>query len=161
MIKTGKIFAFIFITGLLFVLPAAAQGDSRPEWTKENLQTMYMEHLRAEGYLPSIDEDGDIMFKVSGNNYYIIIDENDLQFFQIYRGLSLGSIETDAAINAANYSNRHSKVAKVWISSDGRSVSINTELLLDDPQDFVPVFTRALSVIRNAERNFFSQIQPL
>jgi hypothetical protein len=159
--KTGKISAVIFILGLLFVFPAAAQDDSLPEWTKENLQTMYMEHLRAEGYLPSIDEDGDIIFKVSGDNYYIIIYEDDLQFFQIYRGLSLGPIDTEAAINAANYSNRHSKVAKVWISSDGRSVSINTELLLDDPQNFAPVFSRALSVIRNAERNFFSQIQPL
>jgi hypothetical protein len=159
--KTGKILAFIFVLGLLFAFPVTAQDNSRPEWTKENLQAMYMEHLRAEGYLPSIDEDGDIIFKVSGDNYYIIIYENDLQFFQIYRGLSLGPIETEAAINAANYSNRHSKVAKVWISSDGRSVSINTELLLDDPHNFAPVFSRALSVIRNAERNFFSQIQPL
>jgi hypothetical protein len=159
--KTGKILTAVFILGLLFVFSAAAQDDSRPEWTKENLQTMYMEHLRAEGYLPSVDEDGDILFKVSGDNYYIIIYENDLQFFQIYRGIGLGSIETETAINAANYSDRHSKVAKVWVSSDGTSVSINTELLLDDPQDFANVFSRALSVIRNAERNFFSQIESL
>jgi hypothetical protein len=162
--KTGKILTGIVILGLLFVFPMAAQDDSIPEWTKENLQTMYMEHLRAEGYLPMIDDSddrGDIIFKVSGENYYIMLNADDLQFFQIYKGVSLGPIETEAAINAANYSNRHSKVAKVWVSSDGSSVSINTELLLDDPHDFAPVFSRALSVIRNAERNFFSQIESL
>jgi hypothetical protein len=159
--KTGKILTAIFIIGLLFVLPVTAQEDSRTEWTKENLQDMYMQYLRTEGYLPSVDEDGDIIFKVSGANYYIIIDENDLQFFQIYRGLKLPAVDAEAAINAANFSNRHSKVAKVWISSDGSSVSINTELLLGNPNDFASVFTRALSVIRNAERNFFSQIESL
>jgi hypothetical protein len=142
----------------------SAPNNSRPGWTKENLQAMYMEHLRAEGYLPMIDDSddrGDIIFKVSGENYYIMLNADDLQFFQIYKGVSLGPIEAEAAINAANYSNRHSKVAKVWISSDGKSVSINTELLLDNPQDFANVFSRALAVIRNAEKNFFSQIQPL
>jgi len=42
-----------------------------------------MEYLRQEGYMPSIDDDGDIIFKVAGNSYFIIIDENALQFFQI------------------------------------------------------------------------------
>jgi hypothetical protein len=155
MTKIGKIFLAVIIFGVLFIFPAAAQE----RWTRADLQNLYMGYLRQEGYLPAIDEDGDIMFRVSGGSYFIIIDENDLQFFHIYMGFSLGAISAEDAINAANYSNRHSKVAKVSISSDGRIANITAELLLNNPRDFTPVFSRALSLIRNAEINFFSQLR--
>ena len=149
--KTGIIFAFIMI---VFIFPVSAQEG----WTKADLQSIYMEHLRQEGYLPSIDDDGDILFKVSGDNYFIIINDDDIQFFQIYMGFSLGSISAQDALGAANISNRRSKVAKVAISSDGKIASITAELLLENPDGFVPVFSRALSLMRNAERNFMAQL---
>jgi len=158
--KNRIIITFILIFGLFFVLPAFSQ-TAEIEWTREDLQSVYMEHLRTEGYMPSVDVDGDIQFKVSGDNYFIIVDENDLQFFQIYTGFSLGIISREDALNAANSANRLSKVAKVSISSDESLriiVSITAELLLDDPVDFIPIFTRALSLIRNAENNFIRQL---
>lgn len=145
------------IMGAFFAFSAFAQG----EWTKPDLQSIYTEHLRQEGYLPSIDMDGDIQFKVSGDNYFIIIDESDVQFFQIYMGFSLGSITADEAFLAANYSNRRSKVAKTTISSDGNIASITVELILNDPRDFMPVFSRALSLIRNAENIFRSHLREM
>ncbi|MCL2758603.1 MAG: hypothetical protein FWD22_00090 [Treponema sp.] len=157
MSKFGKFILVAFILGGMFVFPAAAQQ----EWTRADLQSIYMEYLRQEGYFPSIDIDGDIQFKVSGDSYFIIIDENDLQFFQIYMGFSLGSISAEDALNAANYSNRRSKVVKVALSSDRRVASITAELLLEDPRDFIPVFSRAISLMRNAENNFMAQLKPL
>ena len=91
-------------------------------------------------------------------NYFIIINDDDIQFFQIYMGFSLGSISAQDALGAANISNRRSKVAKVAISSDGKIASITAELLLENPDGFVPVFSRALSLMRNAERNFMAQL---
>ena len=157
MAKICKILSIFIIIGCFFILPAAAQSG----WTRADLQSIYMEHLRLEGYVPSIDTDGDIQFKVSGDNFFIIIDENDLQFFQIYTGFSLGSVSAENALNAANFSNRRSKVAKVAISSDGRIVSITAELLLSDPLDFAPVFSRSLSLMRNAENNFLTYLKDL
>jgi hypothetical protein len=160
MVKTGKIFPAVLIIGVFFVLPAAAQQQQpQQEWTRSELQNIYIDYLRQEGYLPSIDADGDILFKVSGNSYFIIVDENDLQFFQIYMGFSLGAVSTEDALNAANYSNRRSKVAKVSISSDGRVANITAELLLNNPRDFMPVLSRALSLMRNAENNFITQLR--
>jgi len=155
MVKMGKILAVIMILGGVFIFPATAET----EWsqTRIDLQGIYMPHLREMGYLPSVDDDGDIQFKVSGVNYFIIIDEEDLQFFQVYMGFSLGDITREAAVNAANEANRKSKVAKVSISlpeSERVVVSITVELLLNDRWDFAPVFSRALSLIRNAENNF-------
>lgn len=153
----GKILAALVILGVFFVFPVTAQS----EWTKADLQSIYMEHLRQEGYLPSIDADGDVQFKVSGDSYFIIIDENDLQFFQIYMGFNLGSIAEDDAFLAANYANRRSKVAKTSISADGRVASITVELVLNDPRDFMPVFARSLSLIRNAENIFRSHVREI
>ena len=155
MVKMGKILVIALVFGAFFVFPVAAQS----EWTKADLQSIYVEHLREEGYLPSVDIDGDIQFKVSGDNYFIIIDESDVQFFQIYMGFSLGSINVEDAFLAANYSNRRSKVAKTSISSDGNVASITVELILNEPTDFAPVFARALSLIRNAENIFRSHIR--
>jgi hypothetical protein len=155
MAKIGKILLAILILGGIFVFPAASQ----PRWTKADLQSTYVEYLKQEGYVPTIDIDGDIQFKVAGDSYFIIVDENDLQFFQVYMGFSLGAISPQDALNAANYSNRRSKVVKVALSSDGKIVSITAELLLNDPKDFIPVFSRAISLIRNAETNFMTQLR--
>jgi hypothetical protein len=155
MTKIGKIFLAIFILGGIFVFPAASQQ----EWTREDLQSVYMEYLRQEGYMPSIDDDGDILFKVAGNSYFIIIDETDLQFFQIYMGFKMETLSPEIALNAVNYSNRSSKVVKVAFSPDRKIISITAELLLNDPKDFIPVFSRAISLIQNAENNFISQIR--
>jgi len=152
--KTCKILAILMVLGGILISPAISQEG----WTRADLQSIYMEHLRQEGYLPSIDDDGDIHFKVSGDNYFIIINDDDLQFFQVYTGFHLGDITPEDALNAANISNRRSKVAKVAISSDGKIASITAELLLENPIGFIPVFSRALSLMRNAERNFMAQI---
>jgi len=153
--KFAQIFSIVLIFGVFLVFPAAAQAGL----TKADLQSIYLGFLREEGYLPSVDADGDILFKVSGNNYFIIVDENDPQFFRIYTGVSLGAFSAEAALNAANYSNMRSKVAKVYIASDGRSAAINTELLLSDPQNFKPVLARALSLMRLAESIFFTRLR--
>jgi len=83
MSKLGKILIAILIFGGIFVFPAASQQ----QWTKEDLQNTYMEYLRQEGYVPTIDADGDIQFKVAGDVYFIIINETDLQFFSDLYGI--------------------------------------------------------------------------
>jgi len=153
MSKVGKILIAVLVLGGIFVFPAVSQ-----EWTKENLQNAYMEYLRQEGYLPTIDGDGDIQFKVAGDTYFIIVDDRDLQFFQVYTGFKMDTVSQDAALNAANSSNRSSKVVKVAFSPDRKVVSLTAELLLNDPKDFIPVFKRAISLIINAENNFMAQL---
>ena len=113
MSKVGKILIAVLVLGGIFVFPAVSQ-----EWTKRDLQNAYMDYLRQEGYVPSIDTDGDIQFKVAGDTYYIIVDDRDLQFFQVYTGFKMDTVSQDAALSAANSSNRSSKVVKVAFSPD-------------------------------------------
>ena len=161
MSKFTQIFTAILIFGVFFAFPAPALDN---EVTKADLQNMYIQSLREVGFLP-IDEpdvDGDIRFMFSGRHYYIIINEKEPMFFRIYRGVSLGAFSSDAAITAANELNMSSMIAKFYISSDGRSVAINTELLLTilpNSQDMRTVLTRALNLMRFAEDRFFSQLE--
>jgi len=158
MAKMSKILVIFILLGVFILFPAVAQNAA---WTKADLQIVYMEQLREEGYVPYVDTDGDIEFKVSGDTYFIIVDDKDIEFFQIYRGFSLGSITRNEALDIANESNRISKVAKVSISSPESErliISITAELLVEEPKGFIPVFNRAISLIRNAENNFKRQL---
>ena len=133
---------------------------------REALQDIYMETLTVEGYRPEIDNDGDIQFRVLGSNYFIIIDETDLQFFQIYTGFWLDDMTMEDAYDKVNYANRRSKVAKISLSTneeepDRLIVSITAELLVDNPEDFAQVFTRAISLLANAKSIFQAQLAKL
>ncbi|WP_461256185.1 hypothetical protein [Treponema sp. R80B11-R83G3] len=155
MAKIGKIFLAIFIFGGIFVFPAVSQQQV----TREGLQDIYMKYLQQEGYTPEKDNEGDIKFKISGDTYYIIVDEEDIQFFQIYMGFKMKDISPENALTAANNSNRISKVVKVTFSPAREVVSITAELLLNEPNDFIPVFSRAISLIQNAEYNFMTELK--
>jgi hypothetical protein len=173
MLKMLKVLAII----LVFSIPLSAQDNFSFHSglnevsliTRSALQSMYMEYLTREGFRPEIDADGDIQFRILGNNYFIIIDENDLQFFQIYTGFfldSMMSIDIEEALELVNITNRRSKVAKISISnpensdslSDRLVVSITAELLLNEPQDFRLIFPRAISLLTNAKNLFQMQL---
>jgi len=162
MTKIGKIVLSILVLGGIFIFSAAAQET----WTREELQDIYVEHLIAEGFRPEVDFDGDIQFKVLGSSYFIIIDDNDLNFFQLYTGFWLDDMAMEDAYDLVNFANRRSKVAKISLSaSENESnrliVSITAELLIDHPEDFVFVFNRALSLLANAKSIFQSQLAKL
>ena len=42
------------------------------QYTKSDI----MSYLRNEGYAPSYDSDGDVMFKINGNVYYALVRDN-------------------------------------------------------------------------------------
>jgi len=161
MAKMGKILAVIMILSAFIVLPAAAQSER----DKYDLHSMYLNILRENGYEAEVDltdNRKDIMFYCKyGDRYFIIIDENDLEFFQIYTGFYMTTITREQAIIMANEANRVSKVVKVTVSAPGSEriiISITAELLLEDPEDFINILTRALSLMRNADNNFKKQL---
>jgi hypothetical protein len=60
-----------------------------------------------------------------------------------------------------NIANRNSKVAKFSLSArdDRLIVSITAELLVPNPEDFAPIFERAISLLTNARNVFQAQLQ--
>jgi hypothetical protein len=151
--NTGKIFLLAFIMGILFVLPASAQK------TKKEFQKMYMTYLTKLKYNPSVDEDGDIMFKVEGFTHYIIVDEKEPQLFVLLRVVNIEKYPAQKCLEAANYANRTSDGGMVYISKDGRSVVVSLVTIVLKPTDWQKVFEKAMDLLTDIEVNFFSQLK--
>jgi hypothetical protein len=124
--------------------------------TARELQDMYMDYLREEGYVPSVDSDGDIAFKVEGGSYYIIVDEDDPTYFIILYP-NFWEIESEEeralASDVIMYVNDTTKVAKIYITS-WDDTSIEAGIFLNTAEDFVHHFPRMMTVMRLARQKF-------
>jgi hypothetical protein len=126
--------------------------------TKSELQEMYMTYLRAEGYSPSVDSDGDILFKSEGRNYYIIVDDEDLEYFCLLYP-NFWEIESESERRTASAAimdaNRTTKVAKAYITSRD-DTCVEAGIYLNTPQDFKRHFSRMLDAIQVVRRKFIN-----
>ena len=151
--NTGKIFLLALIIGIMFVLPASAQK------TRSDFQKMYMTYLNKQGYNPKIDEDGDVLFKIKGDSYFIIVNEKDPQLFEIICVINMENTPMQKSLEAANYANRNSDCACVYISKDGKFAIITVITLLIKPADWQKLFPRIIDLIDDTEGTFASQLR--
>jgi hypothetical protein len=111
-----------------------------------------MAYLQEEGYSPSIDDDGDVWFRVQGKNYYIIIDARDAEHFMIlYPNFWLADTtrKRQQATLAASYATAKTKVARAYLGTNNY-VSATSEVFLNDSEDYRYVFPRMLRSITTA-----------
>ncbi|MEJ5223558.1 MAG: hypothetical protein WHV44_03810 [Anaerolineales bacterium] len=120
-----------------------------------------MDYLIAEGYRPTIDSDGDVVFKHEGRTYYIEIDTNDEQFFRIVFP-NFWSVESEEelarVILAANYATMKTKVAKVYLRSDSKDTVASVEMFFGRPEHFKEGFRRAMSALQAGVNNFIEKV---
>lgn len=147
---------------LLWIGAVGAQEDKSDDLTKEQLQSLYTEYLTAEGYRPEIDSDGDVSFKREGRTYFIdaTAAEKDQKFFRVALP-NIFPIENDAmrskVLAAADYANAKLKVCKVYTVKD--NVWLSVELFVDSPDDFKPVFARAMSTFDLTVLTFLEKVR--
>jgi hypothetical protein len=127
------------------------------QMTTSQLQAMYSNYLREEGYQPSIDSDGDVLFKAEGRTFWIDVNERDLESFRIVYS-NFWEIESLAeklkVYEVVNYINRTTKVAKVFINSREDDVSVDANILIKNPEDFKLHFKRMVDVLLYVIREF-------
>lgn len=123
--------------------------------TKSERAQTYSEYLRNEGYAPSIDQDGDVKFKKEGGTYYILISEQDQEFFRLVFP-SFWPIESEAERKKAEMSalkaTTDTKVAKIFLVKDNVWGAI--ELFCASPDHVKAVFPRCLSALKVAVETF-------
>ncbi|MCL2181709.1 MAG: hypothetical protein FWB83_11360, partial [Treponema sp.] len=104
--------------------------------SKAQLQNMYVNYLRGEGYSPTIDSDGDVNFTAQSQRFYINVMENDLQSFQIVMTnfLDIGSASNRLrALEAASAVTRTRPVTRLYLTSSGR-IAIDSFIFLARPE---------------------------
>ncbi len=144
--------AFIMIC-ILGMSPAVhAEG-----LTKAERIAIYKDYMDAEGYRSRIDQDGDLEFKLDGFTYFIIVQEDDPEYFRIALP-NIWPIESEQerleVFAAANKATADTKVCKVFAMED--NVWISVELFVPDQDAAKAVFRRSLSTIKTAMDEFVS-----
>lgn len=129
---------------------------------RDRRQIIYMDFLRQEGYVPSLDKDNDITFKQDGNTFYVYIGKSDPSYVSVMR-LNVWAIRSDAerrkAADAASYACRRTKSAKAYIDgSKDQFVSFATEIYFENPNDFGILCKRMINAVNSAVNNFESQL---
>lgn len=70
---------------LIFLLPIALLTFAQKQFNESqlNLRSNIEMFLREEGFMPTLDKDGDIQFKKEGETYYVIVNSNDTSPFYV------------------------------------------------------------------------------
>jgi hypothetical protein len=121
---------------------------------KSELQAMYVNFLREEGYRPEVDKDGDIVFKYEGGTYIVFVD-----FRIVYPNFyHIGDeVERQKVLRAADYATGSTKVGKVFTVRD--RVWGSVELLFSSKEEFRGVFGRAMRILRTAVMSFVEKMR--
>jgi hypothetical protein len=150
--RSNALHTFLRLTLSLSLFMALSMGalaqKGGKEMTKKDIQKMYMDYLKAEGYIPEIDEDGDVRFKREGKTYFISADSTDLECFRLVLA-NIWEIESeeerDKVRLAMNVCNADAKVAKAYMVRDNVWVAIET--FIAKPEDFKAIFKRSISAL--------------
>ncbi|MEN8220285.1 MAG: hypothetical protein ABFS56_28825 [Pseudomonadota bacterium] len=127
---------------------------------EDSLQKRYISYLIEEGYKPTMDEYGDVEFKYEGEQYIILVSENDPEFFRIVLP-NIWFIESkkerQKALVAADYATAEIKVAKVLVVGD--QVWVSLELFISKPEQFKGIFKRSMSALQAATKAFVEKMR--
>ena len=136
-----------------------SEGEGGSGGSKSDL---YNDFLRSEGYITEVDEDGDITFKMEGGTYFLFAQEEDREYFTVLFP-NFWPIESEdertAAYIACCDATAETKGAKVYPMGDNICASI--ELFFGQPDDFKPVFTRAMSTVQAVVAKFAEKMREL
>lgn len=118
------------------------------------------EFLREEGYVPKIDDDGDLAFKMEGKTFFVIFDEADQSFVRIVHPnfWSIDDEDERSRVEQASLkATAETKVAKVFPIEDDTWASI--ELFSSSIENTKRVFPRALRALSAAISSFLKEMR--
>jgi hypothetical protein len=126
--------------------------------TPESLQALrkgVLDFLANDGFRPSINSDGEIMFHFEGKICYLQTNADDAEYMRIiivnFRPVA-GAGDLARVTAAAQDATAGMKVVKIF-TLDGDTWCV-AEFLLPEPARFTDVFPRTLSAMRAALRTF-------
>jgi len=132
---------------LLFALSALSCFADEPTAPRSAANIAFRDSvvslLKDEGVVPSVNENGDILFEKMGRHFLVFIMNDAAPFFvQISNGLLSDDIDDQVALlKAVNYVNLNCNCVKCSIEEDG-VLQISVESYYDTPQVIKDNFKR-------------------
>ena len=101
---------FVAIIGLGAVAEDDVTGNAR------SMRTQIVNYIRNEGYNPSVDDDGDIMFRYEGDNYYIQCQNyGDEVYVRTFSDMSTDESPINRVRRAADFGQNEYKFVRVLV----------------------------------------------
>jgi hypothetical protein len=127
---------------------------------KAGMAKVIADFLKQEGYMPNVDNDSILHFKIEGKTYLIVPNEGDDEYFCMIFP-NFWPIESEAertkAYLASAKATMDTKVAKVYPFGDNLVASV--ELFVKPFDSFKPLFTRSMNALKAVVDNFISNMR--
>ena len=142
--KTFFLFAFLLVSTVLF-----AQSKPLPQAAIDYRAAMKT-FIQSEGFSPTIDDAGDLVFKREGVSFWITFRDEDPVYIEFHRaGLDGEGVDIAALHLACNDLNYGRRCVKAVIDDDG-DVALTVEFYSTLPADFKTTFYRYISALSSA-----------
>lgn len=119
----------------------------------------YMAFLADEGFRPTLDADGDVVFKVEGYMYYISIEEDEEFFRLIFPNFWPLETEVERTRAEAIALRLTSRMKVVKVLPTERGVLATIEMFSPTPDSVFPIFQRSIQAIQGAVRAFVEEMR--
>lgn len=136
--------AYLLLLALFAALAAYAGDNTGKALT---VRSGIKSYLQSQGYVPSIDSDNDITFKVEGRNYYITCDNyDDGVYVNFYSLLGTEGSPASAVRRAAAEAQKSLKYLRIDMY-DNR-IAMKVVGYVDSSWEFTRMFSNYLDVLQ-------------
>lgn len=150
----------IIIIFLICIMPTSLWGSGQDSSNRKE----YFLFLKDEGFSPTLDNEGDIIFVIDQQQYYLLVyDEEPPLYVQIQNsGIKLEESEfsnPEIVLKVINTVNNHQRVAKLVVV-DG-ILYCRAELLLQNAMSLRYIFYRSMKYVNESMLEFKSEYNKL
>ncbi|MBQ4279237.1 MAG: YbjN domain-containing protein [Rikenellaceae bacterium] len=148
------------LTLLMALAAAVACGQS-------SARDEIVAYLQAEGYVPTVDDDGDILFKIEGKAYYISseYDEDyELYYIKLFMNLYSDDVTMERALVSCNAINQGYKLIRCYAVQDtggteGRIYySVSAASFVKSAKEFLQSYPWMLSCVQTGREKLIDEL---
>lgn len=125
----------------------------------DNYIASIISYLKAEGYMPKIDSDGDVAFKHDGDSYWVqVSDYDDGYYVTVMTETSVKDRSLVKVRKAMDETARGLKFVRLYTHADESVVKVSCSWYCISVADFKRMFSNALTVVSTADSRFIKSI---
>jgi len=124
-----------------------------------NVQKIFFEFLKAEGFRPALDNDGGVVFKYKGEEYFTAVDKSFSDFFRLMCPMEFDNDIMELHEVASEF-NQNMPVTKATVltGNDKPCVLITFEAFISDQTFFQNYFGRIMEIIEKAKQMIIKKL---
>ena len=140
------------VFALAIRLSSVCFGLSAKTTAESNFTNQVLNYLKQEGYMPSIDSDGDVKFKSQGDTYFVIAsDYNDGWYVKVMGLMGAEDVNVRAVLEACNATVAEYKFVRCYYRAKDADIVYECAGYFTNIQQFKALFNNFMSILKSAD----------